>query len=106
MRAFNQSGNVGDHERAKVSQVNHAKVRFQRRERIVSNLGLRRGNSRNKCRLTSVRKTNETNIRKQLQLELQLTLFPFAATLVITRRAIGRRREVRVPKASSAAACS
>jgi hypothetical protein len=41
VRTFDQSRYIGDYERAKVTQIDHAKMRFQRRERIVGYLGTR-----------------------------------------------------------------
>src|SRR6185369_14428212 len=106
VRSFDQTRNVGNDKRTKVSEVNHAEVRFQRGERVVGNLGTRRGNSGNKRRLSGIRKTHQPNIREQLQFELQLALFALAAALVISRRTIGRTREVRVAETTTAAARS
>src|SRR6185369_6681390 len=106
MRAFNQTRNVRDDKRTKVSEIDHAEVRFQRGERVVGNLWTSRGNSRDESRLARVRKTHQTNIREQLQLELQLALFALAAALVITRRTVCRTGEVRVAKTAAAAARS
>jgi hypothetical protein len=104
VRAFNQTGNVGDHERAKVAEIDDAEVRLQSRERIVSDFRTRGGNGRDESRLAGVWKTHEADVRQQFQLELKLTLFAFAAGLVISRRAIRRTGEVRVAETAAAAA--
>src|ERR1051326_4482297 len=83
MRAFDQTRNVGNDKRTKVSEVNHAEVRFQRGERVVGNLETSGGNSRDKRRLARVGKTHQTNVREQFQLELQLGRFSFFAALRI-----------------------
>src|SRR5690348_4078923 len=103
MRAFYQTRYVGNHKRTKISEINHAEVRFQRRERVVGDLRTGRGNSRDESRLARVWETCQTNIGKQLQLELQFALFATAAALVITRRTIRRAGEVSVAKATAAA---
>src|ERR1041385_2937757 len=79
-------------------------MRLQSRERIISDLRFRRGNGRDKRRLTRVRKTYQTNIGKQLQLELQVQLLTLASGLMVTRSAIRRSREVRVAETAPATA--
>src|SRR5690242_2648006 len=79
VRALDQTRYVGNHKRAKVSEIDHAEVRFQRGERVIGNLRTSRGNSRDESRLARVGKTHQTNISKQFQLELQLALFALAA---------------------------
>src|SRR5881394_359310 len=102
MRAFNQSGNVRDHERVEITEIDHAQMRFKRRERIISDLRLRRRHRGNERRLAGVRETNQPHVRQQLQFQLQLTFFTVAAFLVITRRAICRSRKVRIAKSAAA----
>src|SRR6185369_16780472 len=89
VRAFNQSRYIGNDEGVKVSQVHDAEMRFQSRERIISNLWARCRNGRDKRRLAGIWKTHQAHIRKQLQLELKVQLFSTAAALVIARSTIG-----------------
>src|SRR6185369_1289462 len=78
-------------------------MRLQRRERIVRDLRTRGRYSRDKCRLSRIRKTDESNVRQQLQLELKIQLLALASSLMIARRAIRRSREVRVAETAAAA---
>ena len=55
VRPFDQSRHVGDDERAIARQADDAEVGRQRRERIVGDLGLRRGDARDDRRLAGVR---------------------------------------------------
>src|SRR6185437_2099199 len=104
VRALNQSGNIGDHESTKVTEIDNTKMRLQSRERIISDLRSRRGDSRDKRRLSRIRKTNQTNVREQLQLELHIQLFTLAARLMVARRAIRRSRKVGVAETAAATA--
>jgi hypothetical protein len=88
MRAFDQTRNVGDDERAKVAQIDNAEMRLQRRKWIVRNLRVRSGDGRDESGFSGIRKTNQTDISKQLQLKLKLKFLAGASFLVITRRAI------------------
>src|SRR5689334_11337728 len=106
MRTFDQPRNVGDHESTKVTEIDHPKMRLQRRERVVSDLRSCRGDGRDKRRLSCIRKTNQSNIREQLQLELQVQLFTLASRLMVARSAIRRSREVRVSETAAAPARS
>src|SRR6185503_2258569 len=103
MRAFDQTGNVGDDEAAIAAQRDDAKIWRQRREWIVGNLRPRRGNHRDECRLARVRKSHESDIRQQLQREMQIERFAGLAGLMLARRAIGRRRKVRVAQPAASA---
>src|SRR5690349_10477029 len=79
-------------------------MRLDRGERVISDLRVRRGNSRNKRRLTRIRKTNEAHVREQLQLKLEFIFLARAPFLVITRSAICRRRKMRIAKSATPAA--
>src|SRR5688572_14449555 len=103
--AFDQSGDIGNNKRAKVSEIDDTQMRFQRRKRIVSNLRMRGRYCRNERRLSCVWKTDQTNVCEQLQFELQVQLFSLASALVIARCAVCRSREVRVSKSAAPASC-
>src|ERR1041384_2801633 len=106
MSAFDQSRYVGDDEGTKVAEINHTQMRLQSRERIIRDLRARCRHGRNERRLARVRKTHQTNISEQLQLELQVQLLSLASGLAIARSTVGRGREVRVSKSAPPAARS
>src|SRR5581483_3126293 len=56
MSAFEQSGNVRDHKRTKITEIDDAEMRLERGKRIVGNLWFRGRNRRNKSRFARVRK--------------------------------------------------
>src|SRR5205807_6964497 len=86
--AFDQSGNVCDHKRAKVAEVHHAQVRLEGGKRIVSNLRTRRRNFRDQGRFPGIGKTNQPHVREQLEFELKLKLFAQTAFLMIAWRPV------------------
>src|ERR1044072_4595245 len=102
VRALDQSRNISDYERTKVTEIDNAEMRLQRRERIVRDLRTRSRDSRDKGRLPRIRKTHESDIRQQLELELKVQLLALASSLMIARRAIRRAREVRVAETTAA----
>ena len=104
VRAFDQSGNIGNHKSAKVTHVHHSQIRLKRRERIVGDLRTRGGNPGDERRFARIWKTDQAHIREQFQFELQLKLFARTSLLVITRSAIGRCGKVRIAKSATAAA--
>ena len=80
MRAFDQAGQVRNNERAPAAlfrwfsrsavRGNNSEAGLQRRERIIGNFRMRRGNSRNERGFSDVRKSHEANVRKQLQFKM------------------------------------
>src|SRR5439155_19246624 len=103
VRAFNQAGNIGNHERAKVTRVDYPQMRLQSCERIVGDLRSRGRDGRNKRRLAGVRKADQTNVGQQLQFKLQFEFFAGTAFLMITRSAIRRGREMCITKTAATA---
>ena len=71
MRALDQPGDVGDDERALARQPDDAQVRDQRRERVVGDLGARRGDARDERRLADVGEAEQADVGEQLELEAQ-----------------------------------
>src|SRR5438045_1355062 len=70
--ALDQSGNVSDDEAdlvGSLSHYNHAKVRLQSCERVISNLRTCGRDARNQSALAGVRETHQTDIGEQLQLQ-------------------------------------
>src|SRR5258707_11254388 len=88
VRAFDQSGDVGNHKGAKVTHVDDTQIWLKRRERIIGDFWTRRGNPGDERRFTRVGKTDQTNVREQFQFKLQFKFFARTSFLVIARRAI------------------
>ena len=74
VRSFDQTGDIGDDEAAEVVELHHAELRFERRERIVRDLGPRRREARNERGFAGVRESDQSHIGEQLQLEPQPAL--------------------------------
>src|SRR6185503_17688197 len=79
-------------------------MRLQSSKRIVRDLGTRGRDAGYQRRLAGIRKTNQSNIGDQFQLELQRSDFARLAVFVMTRRSIGRSRELRVASSTSSTA--
>ena len=62
MRALDETRNVGEHEAAIVAQPDDAEIGRQRRERIVGDLGSRRGDARDQRRFARVWKSHEPDV--------------------------------------------
>ena len=65
VRAFDQSGDIGNNKSAKVAHVHNPQIRLKRREGIVSDFRTRRGDPGDERRFTRVRKANQANVREQ-----------------------------------------
>src|SRR6266516_6360675 len=103
MRAFNQTGNVGDCRPAITGEFDHANNRMQRSKRIRCDLGPRRRNSTEQRRFACVRVTNQCSIRHRAQLQEEMLLLAFFALGVLTRRAIPRTLKMYVALPARAA---
>ena len=66
VRAFDQAGNVGEHEIALVD-LHHAEAGMQRRERIVGDLRLGGGDGGEQGRFAGVGQADEADVGDQLQ---------------------------------------
>jgi hypothetical protein len=102
MRALDQAGNVGNDEFALVD-AHDAELRMQRGEGIVGDLGLGRGDRREKRRLAGVRQADQPGIGDQFQPQADGALLRRLAGIGAARRAVGRRLEMRVAEAAIAA---
>ena len=99
VRALDQPRNVGEHElRALVAD--DAEVRMQRREGIVGDLRLRRGDARKQRGLPGIRQADDADIGDELQPEPNPLLFAFLAGIGAARRAVGGGLEMRVAEAA------
>ena len=103
VRALDEPGHVGDDEAAIAAQRDDAEIRDERRERVVGDLGSRRGNARDQRRFAGVRKSDEADVGEQLEVELQLLGFARRAFFEPPRRAVGRADEARVAASADAA---
>ena len=79
VRAFDQAGQIRDHKRTPAALFRRlsrraiggddAEAGFERRKRIVGDFRMRRGNARDERGFARVRKTDQANVREQLQFE-------------------------------------
>ena len=104
VRAFDDSGNVGDDEGSVRRELHDAEVGAERRERVVADLGTRGRDHRQQRRLPGVRLPDEADVGDELELELQRARFAVLARLVLSRRLVRRRGEVRVALSAAPAA--
>src|SRR5918992_645180 len=104
VRAFDDARNVGHDERPVVAELNDAKVGREGREGIVGDLRPRRRDRGEERRLPRIRLADQSDVRDKLELELQRSFLPTLAGLVLPRRLVRRRREVRVALPASATA--
>ena len=90
--ALDQAGHVGDRRPALVlvTEVQDAEVRFERRERVVGDLGGRGGEGGEQRRLAGVRQAHEPDIGDEAQLEPQPVLLARLALLGVLGRLMGR----------------
>ena len=105
MRAGDQTWHIGQHEQLafETRRLGHAKVRAERRERIVADLRSRTACRRQQTRLARVRFADQRRLRDGLQLEVQPALLARLTLLRDPRRAIGARREMRVAQTATPA---
>ena len=104
--ALDETGHVGDRRPALVlvAEVHDAEVRLERRERVVGDLGPRRGERREQRRLAGVRQPDEADVGDEPELQPQPVLLARLALLGVARRLVGRGREMRVAEAAAPAA--
>ena len=65
VRSFNQAGDVGDHEAAIFTGVDHAQIRDQGGEGIIRDLGARCGDAGDQSRLARVGESDEADIGQE-----------------------------------------
>ena len=94
VRALDQSGQVGDDERPADVPAGHvvgrddAQVRFERGERVVGNLGMRRRDARDQRGLPGVREAHQADVGQQLEFQPQMALFARLAFFGLARRLV------------------
>src|SRR6266404_5047578 len=107
VRAFDQAGNVGNHEAhfmGCVANRDDSEIRLERGKRIIRNLRARRGNSRNQSGLSDIGISDEADIGEQLQFETQRALFAGASFFMLARGLMGGGLEAGVASSAAAAA--
>src|SRR4051812_14724629 len=102
VRAFDQPGNIGEHELAALVAYD-AEVWMQRGERILGDLRLGGGDERKQRRLAGVGQADDADIGDQLQPEPYPPLLALEARIGAARRTVGGGLEVRVTEAAVAA---
>jgi hypothetical protein len=102
MRALDQAGDVGDHDRV-VVDARHPEVRDQGGEGVVGDARARCRHRGDERRLPRVRIAHESHVGEQPQLEPQLARLARQAGLGAPRCPIRRRLEARIPPAAAAA---
>src|SRR5687767_8706513 len=98
--SLDQTGNVRDNEGPVIAEIDHAKVGFERCERIVSDLWFCCRNDRDQCRLSRIWKAYQADVCYQLQLKLQLFFLAGPALIVKFWRSPRRRSKMSVAPAS------
>jgi hypothetical protein len=102
MGAFDQTGNVGDHESAthagrgvRIGR-DDAEVRFESGERIRGDFWTRGGDSRNQRGFSRVREADEADVSKETKFEAKVAFLAGPAGFVFARRLVPRLDERRV----------
>ena len=101
--AFDQAGNVGDHEAAFVIDAHHAQVGMQRGEGVIRNFRLGRDTARMKVDLPALGMPSRPTSASTFSSSRQFQLFALLARRALARRAVGAGFEVQVAEAALAA---
>src|SRR6516165_6092527 len=99
VRTLNQAGNVGEHEFATVD-VDNAKLRVKRGERVVGNFRLGGANRAEKGRLARIRQADNAGIGNELEPQPDCQFDAQLTRIGVTRRAVGRGLEMRIAEAA------
>ena len=105
VRTFDNSRNIRNHECTVSGKLHHSQIGFERRERVIGNLGPRRRNARNQCRFPRVRIPYQPHIRQQFQLKLQLPELTWLAVFVLRRSLMGGTGKALVATPAPARLC-
>ena len=106
MRAFDQTGHIGDHERLLVRLLahrHHAQIRLERGERVVRNLGLGSRNPRNQRRLSGIRIPDQPHIGQQFQFQPVESLLALPPQFVLARCLVGAGGKVLIAASPTSA---
>ena len=97
MGSLDQAGDVGHHEAAVLAPGDHPQVGCEGGERVVRDLGSRRGNRRDQSGFPGIGKPHESDIRQQLQLQVKPPLLTRRPGFGAGRDSVGRGGEIRIP---------
>src|SRR3989449_7316614 len=97
--SFDEPGDIGDHEAAIDPDTNHPEIRMQGGERVVGNFGAGSGDGANEGGLSGIGKSQQSNIGKHLQLELEPAMLAGLAGSRFSWRAVGARFEIDIAEA-------
>ena len=102
MRACDQPRYVGQH-KCMIAGLHDSETRFERGEWIIRDLRLGRRKARDQRRLSRVRKSDQSGIREQFQLQSQLEKFTGLAFFMFGGSLVRRGCEPRIAAASPTA---
>ena len=88
-RAFDQAGNIGEHEFAALV-AHHAELGHERGEGIIADLGLRVADRVDEGRFARIGQADKAHVGQQLQPQPHPHLLARNARLVLARGAVGR----------------
>jgi CBS domain-containing protein len=101
--AFDQARDVRNDEANFVffAHPDHAKIRLERRERVIGNLGTRGGDARDQRGLANVGKPDKADVSQELEFETEDALFSGAAFFMFARSLMGRGGEAGIAPAAA-----
>src|SRR3569623_1096881 len=95
-RAFDQAGDVGDHEAALIVDAHHPQAGNQGRKRVIRHFGPRRRDGADQRRLAGVGQAQEPDVGQHLQLQFEFTHFAQRAFGELAWRTVGAAFETGV----------
>ncbi len=98
--AFDEAGDVGDDDSAVAFEFDDAKLRFERGEGIVGDLGPGGGDRSQQRALAGVGHADEADVGDQLQFQPQSAFLAFGAGLGVARGLVGGGFELPVAAAA------
>src|SRR5437773_8071131 len=97
--SFDEPGDVGDHEASIDPGTNHSEMRMQGSRRVVGNLGAGSRDGANERGFSGIGKSQQSDIGKHFQLELERTMLAGLAGSRFSGRAVGARFEIDIAEA-------
>src|SRR5260370_8137121 len=106
VRALDESGEIGDDERAAelgtvsagaAIRIDYTKVGFQRRERIICDFGTRSRNDGNQRGFACVRETDQADVGEKLEFEAEMPLFTGESIFVFSSGLLPGPAKIFVP---------
>src|SRR5687768_15125670 len=103
MSAFDETGNIGNHESAVAFETHNAEVGLECRKWIVRDLRLCGGDSRYERRFPCIWESHKSDIGEQLELQAQIDFIAGTPRLMLGRRLMRRSGESRIAPAAASA---